>query len=81
MGKLELNPFGAKCGQGQNSTKIPKFRFVKFREQIAPFETTGREGSFEWLHHGILSTDLKVRTTLRNSSIHPGSERVNSVFR
>ena len=27
-------------------------------------------------HHRILSTDSKVRTTLRDSNIHSGSERV-----
>ena len=27
---LLVNPFSAKCGQGQNSAKIPEFRFVKF---------------------------------------------------
>ena len=75
---LRINPFSAKCGQGQNSTKIPKFRFVKFWKQIAPFESTGREVSFEWSHHRILSTDSKVRTTLRHSNIYSGSESVNS---
>ena len=63
--KTTLNPFSAKCGQGENSTKIHEFRFVKFWKQIAPFESTGREVSFEWLHHRILSTDSKVRTTSR----------------
>ena len=33
-----FNPFSAKCGQGENSPKIPEFRLVKFRKQIAPFE-------------------------------------------
>ena len=37
-----INPFSAKCGQGQNSTKIHKFRFVTFWKQIAPFVSTGR---------------------------------------
>ena len=65
-GPLNLSvPSVAKCGQGQNATKIPKFRFVKFWKQIAPFESTGREVSFEWSHHRILSTDSKVTTTLR----------------
>ena len=73
---LPFKPFSAKCGQGQNSTKIPKFRFAKFWKQIAPFESTSREVSFKWSHHRILSTDSKVRTTLRDSNIHSGSERV-----
>ena len=72
-----VNPFSAKCGQGQNSTKVPKFCFAKFWKQIASFESTSREVSFEWSHHRILSTDSKVRTILRDSNIHSGSERVN----
>ena len=65
MSVQTINPFSAKCGQGQNSTKIHKFRFVKFWKQIAPFVSRGREVLFEWLHHRILSTDSKVRTTSR----------------
>ena len=65
-----INPFSAKCGQGQNATKIPKFRFVKFWKQIALFASRGREVSFEWSHHRILSTDSKVTTTLTDSNIH-----------
>ena len=68
MSVQTINPFSAKCGQGQNSTKIHKFRFVKFWKQIAPFESTGREVSFEWSHHRILSTDSKVRTTSGTST-------------
>ena len=34
-----LNPFNAKCGQGQISTKFPIFIVDK---QIAPWESTGR---------------------------------------
>ena len=75
-----INPFSAKCRQGQTSTKVPKFRFVKFWKQIAPFESTSREVSFKWSHHRILSTDSKVRTTLRDSNIHSGSERVKKSF-
>ena len=37
--EININPFTAKCGQGENSTKIPKFRFLKFWKQIAPFES------------------------------------------
>ena len=33
MSVQTINPFSAKCGQGQNSTKIHKFRFVKFWKQ------------------------------------------------
>ena len=39
---------------------------------------TGRELSFEWSHHGIRSTDSKVRVTLQNSIKHSGSERVKN---
>ena len=60
MPPFSLNPFSAKCGQGQNLTKFPEFCFVKFWKQIAPFESTGREVSFEWSHHRILSTDSKL---------------------
>ena len=68
----QVNPFSAKCEQGQKSKKIPKFGFLKFWKQIAPFESTSREYSFEWSHHRILSTDSKVITTLRDSNIHSG---------
>ena len=33
--------------------------------------------SFEWSHHRISSTDSKVSTTLKDSNIRSGSERVN----
>ena len=57
-----LNPFTAKCGQRQISTKFPNFE-----KQIAPYESTGRELSFEWSHHRISSADSKVRLALQNS--------------
>ena len=66
----QVNPFNAKCEQGQKSEKILKFGSPKFWKQIAPFESTRREFSFEWSHHRILSTDSKVITTLRDSNIH-----------
>ena len=40
---------------------------------MASCESTGRELSFEWSHHRILSI---VRVTLQNPLKHPGSERV-----
>ena len=40
-------------------------------------ESTGGDVSFEWSHHSILSTDSKISTTLKDSNIHSGSERVN----
>ena len=39
-------------------------------------QSTGRELSFEWSHHRIMSADSKVRTALQNSIKHSGSERV-----
>ena len=48
--------------------KNPKFHFVKFLKQITPLESTSKEISFEWLHHRILSTDVKVTTTLQPPS-------------
>ena len=73
---LEINPFTAKCGQRQISTKYPNFISQDFDEQIASCESTGRELSFEWSYHRISSTDSKVRVTLQNSIKHSGSERV-----
>ena len=32
-------------------------------KQIVPCESTAEEVSYEWSHHRISSTDLKVRTT------------------
>ena len=58
----------------------PKANFdhiSKFQKQIAPYESTGKELSFEWSHHRISSADLKVRVTLQNSIKHSGSEGVN----
>ena len=71
-----FNPFSAKCGQRQVSTKFPNFIFQNCEKQIALCESTGRELSFEWSHHRISSTDSKVRVTLQNSIKHSGSERV-----
>ena len=73
-----FNPFTAKCGQRQNSTKNPKFHSVKFEKQVAPCESTGKKVLFEWSHHRILSTESKVTATLQNSIIHSGSERVKA---
>ena len=74
---LLFNPFTAKCGQRQISNKFPNFIFQNFDKQIAPCLSTGRELSFEWSHHRILSAESKVRVTLQNSIKHSGSERVN----
>ena len=45
------------------------------KKQIVPYESTGREVSFEWSLHRILSSDSKVRVTLQNFTIHSGSKR------
>ena len=68
-----INPFTAKCSQRQISTKILT------NKQIAPYESTDRELSFEWSHHRISSADSKVRVTLQNSIKHSGSEGVKQV--
>ena len=60
-----LNPFTAKCGQRQVSTKFPNFIFQNCEKQIASCESTGRELSFEWSHHRISSADSKVRLALQ----------------
>ena len=73
---FSFNPFTDVCGQRKISTKFPKYIFENFDKQIASCEITGRELSFEWSHHRIMSADSKVRTTLQNSFKHSGSERV-----
>ena len=47
--------------------------------EIAQYESTGRELSFEWSHHRISSADSKGRVTLQNSIKHSGSERVSLI--
>ena len=64
------------AAKGKIRQKFPNFILQNFDKQIAPCESTSREVSFEWLLHRTLSTDSKVRTTLQNSIIHSGSERV-----
>ena len=75
---FSFNPFTAKCGQRKISTKFPNYIFENFDKQIASCEITGRELSFEWSHHRVMSADSKVRVTLQNSIKHSGSERVKS---
>ena len=53
--------------------------FTAIDKQIAPYESTDRELSFEWWHHRISSTDSKGRVTLQNSIKHSGSEGVKQV--
>ena len=71
-----INPFTAKCGQRQISTKCPNVICYNFDKHVAPYESTGRELSFEWSHHRISSADSKVRLALQNSIKHSGSEGV-----
>ena len=54
---------------------VPSVDKGKIQQQIAPFESTSTEVSFEWSHRRILSTDSKVRTTLSYSNIHSGSKK------
>ena len=72
-----LNPFTAKFSRKQISTKFTHFSLWNFEKQIAPCVSTGRELSFEWSDHRILSTESKVRVTLQNTIKHSGIERVN----
>ena len=68
----------AKFSQKQILTKFPNFLFWNSKKEIAFCESTGRELSFEWPQHRILSADSKVTFTLQNSIKHSGSERVKS---
>ena len=47
---------------------------------MVPCKSTAEEVSFEWSHHRILSTDLKVRTTVRVSIIASGGDRVKIMW-
>ena len=56
--------------------KKSKFYFAYIEKLMVPCKSTAEEVSFEWTHHRISSTDLKVRTTRHVSIIDSGSERV-----
>ena len=58
---LHVNPFTAKYGQRQVSTKFLNFIFQNCEKQIASCGSTGRELSFEWSHRRISSTGSKKR--------------------
>ena len=45
-------------------------------KQIIPCDSTVKEISIEWSHHGISCTDSKFTTSLHVSIIDSGSERV-----
>ena len=62
-----INPFSLPNMTKGKFDKKTKFHFVKFLKQITPHESTFKKISFEWSHHRILSTDVKVR---------PGSDAV-----
>ena len=68
----------AKFSQKQILTKFPNFLLWNSKKEIAFCESTGRELSFEWPQHRILSADSKVTFTLQNAIKHSGSERVKS---
>ena len=48
---------------------------------MVPYKSNAEEVSFKWSHHNIFSTDLKVRTVLHVSIIHPGSQRMSKRYR
>ena len=56
----------------------PNFLLWNSKKEIAFCESRGRELSFEWPQHRILSADSKVTFTLQNSIKNSGSERVKS---
>ena len=60
-----LNLLAPKSAQYKNSKKIPNFILYNIEKQMVPCKSTAEEVSFEWSHHSISSTDLKV-TTLHN---------------
>ena len=45
---------------------------------MVPCKSTAEKVSFEWSHHRISSTDLKVKTTLHVSIIDARSESVKN---
>ena len=59
----------------------PLFHFVKINteKQMLPCKSTAKEVSFEWSHHRILLTDLKVRTMLHVSIVDSGREWVKNI--
>ena len=67
----------AKFSQKQILTKFPNFLLWKSEKEIALCENTGRELSFEWPQHRILSADSKV-TFILQSIKHSGSDGVKS---
>ena len=68
---LHVNPFTAKCGQRQVSTK---FHFPKLWETNS-IMWKYMQRAFIWMVTS--SIDSKVRVTLQYSIKHSGSERVN----
>ena len=68
----------ANFSQKQTLTGFPNFLLWNSEKEIAFRESTGRELSFEWPQHRILSADWKVTFTLQISIKHSGSERVKS---
>ena len=61
IARFFFNPFTSKSGQSQNLTKFTNiFIFLNAEKQIVPSERTGKEVSFEWQNHRILSKDTGV---------------------
>ena len=74
------NPCTPGSDQSKNSRKVFIFIFSNLAKQIVPCESTAKEISFEWSHHGIFSTGSKGRTTLQISIVNYGNKRVNLLF-
>ena len=72
MHRWSLTPKSAK---NQNSRKISNSNSENIEKQMVPCKSTAEEVSFEWSHQRILSTDLKVRTTLHVFIIVSRGER------
>ena len=62
-------PLTPKSAKYQNSRKIPNFILENTEKQNhGTMQKYDDEVSFEWSQHRILSTDLKVRTTVNVSN-------------
>ena len=70
-----LNPSLPRVPEFKKRSQIIFCKILK-EKQMAPRKSTAKEVSFEWSHHRISSTDLKVRTTLHVSINDPRSKRL-----
>ena len=58
--------------------KISNFILQDMEKTTVTHESIAHKLSFEWSHTRVLSTDLKVRTTIIDLMLASGSDRVNS---